>query len=74
VRSYNEAKAAMAEYESSVVADWCRSVAATSDKKLNQPLLQVCGGGVEGLGCGVMGWAGVGKSQSVCRACYLART
>jgi hypothetical protein len=44
VRSYSEAKAAMAEYERCVVADWCRSVAATSDEKLNQPLLQVRAG------------------------------
>jgi hypothetical protein len=40
-RAYVETKAAMAEYERSMVEDWCKSVAATSDEKLNQPLLQV---------------------------------
>jgi hypothetical protein len=40
-RAYLETKAAMAEYERSMVEDWCKSVAATSDEKLNQPLLQV---------------------------------
>lgn len=40
-RAYVETKAAMAEYERSMVEDWCKSVAATSEEKLNQPLLQV---------------------------------
>lgn len=48
-RTYDNLMAAMAEYQGKQVSAWCERVAATSDEKLNQPLLQEMAGGVLGV-------------------------
>lgn len=44
-RIYDALMAAMTEYQGKQVAAWCDRVAATSEEKLNQPLLQQAAGG-----------------------------
>jgi dynein heavy chain len=48
-KTYDALMAAMAEYQGKQVSAWCERVAATSDEKLNQPLLTVTPHGTLGV-------------------------
>ncbi|KAL6747291.1 flagellar outer dynein arm heavy chain beta [Haematococcus lacustris] len=48
-KTYDSLMAAMAEYQAKQVAAWCKRVAATSNEKLNQPLLALTPHGVLGV-------------------------